>query len=65
MKGRELCPAHVRFDYCVNDNNKYGEYVPSEWCRFSEAYIRKTMNAQRKVLPAIFYLGGVQLNDNI
>ena len=59
MKGIELRPAHVRFDYCVNDNNKYGDYLPSE------AYIRETMNAQRKVLPNIFYLVGVQLNDNI
>jgi len=49
----------VRFDYCANDNNKYGDYLPSE------AYIRETMNAQRKVLPNIFYLVGVQLNDNI
>ena len=39
--------------------------MSSEWCRLTEAYIRDTKNAQGKVLPIIFYLDGVQLNDNI
>ena len=57
--------AHVRFDYFANDNNRYGDLMSSEWCRLTEAYIRETKNAQGKVLPIIFYLDGVQLNDNI
>jgi len=56
---------HVKFDYYVKQNSQYGDLMCSEWCRLTESYVRETKNVLGKVLPLIFYLDGVQLNDNI
>ena len=56
---------HVKFDYFRNDANAYCDLMSSEWCRLTESYIRETKSVEGKVLPIIFYLDGVQLNDNI